>query len=79
MGTSEKRERFEKVASNRVQRIIDTLNLLKNCSNQSNYEYSADDVELMFTSINKAMRDAKAAFINEMESTEKKGFSFNNK
>lgn len=79
MGTLEKRERFEKVASNRVQRIIDTLNLLKNCSNQSNYEYSADDVELMFTSINKAMRDAKAAFINEMERTEKKGFSFNNK
>lgn len=76
MAKSEKRERFEKVASNRVQRIIDTLNLLKNCSNRSNYEYSKDDVELMFHSIGKAMREAKAAFVNELDSTEKRGFSF---
>lgn len=76
MANTEKRERFEKVASNRVQRIIDTLNLLKNCSNRSNYEYSAADVELMFHSIGKAMRDAKASFINELESSEKRGFSF---
>lgn len=77
MENTEKRERFEKVASNRVQRIIDTLNLLKNCSNRSNYEYSADDVELMFSSINKSLKDAKAAFVNELERTEKKGFTFN--
>ena len=77
MENTEKRERFEKVASNRVQRIIDTLGLLKNCSNKSNYDYSADDVGLMFSSINKAMKEAKAAFVSELERTEKKGFSFN--
>ena len=76
MGNNEKRERFEKVASNRVQRIIDTLGLLKNCSNRSNYEYSADDVELMFHSIGKALREARAAFVSELENTEKRGFSF---
>lgn len=76
MANTEKRERFEKVASNRVQRIIDTLNLLKNCSNRSNYDYSADDVELMFHSIGKALREAKAAYTSELESTEKRGFSF---
>ena len=76
MNNTEKRERFEKVASNRVQRIIDTLELLKNCSNRSNYDYTSDDVELMFHSIGKAMREAKAAFATELESTEKRGFSF---
>ena len=36
----------------------------------------AEDVDLMFHSIGKAVRDAKAAFVNELESTEKRGFSF---
>ena len=76
MEKNEKRERFEKVASNRVQRIIDTLSLLKNCSNRSNYDYSSDDVELMFHSIGKALREAKAAFVSELENTEKRGFTF---
>ena len=76
MNNSEKRERFEKVASNRVQRIIDTLELLKNCSNRSNYEYTAEDVDLMFHSIGKALREAKAAYVSELESSDKRGFSF---
>lgn len=40
MGNITKRERFENVASNRVQRILDTLQLLQNCSNKNNYEYT---------------------------------------
>ena len=76
MEKSEKRERFEKVASNRVQRIIDTLDLLKNCSNRGNYDYTAEDVELMFSSISKSLKSAKAAFVDELERTERRGFSF---
>ena len=45
MEKTEKRQRFEKVASNRVQRILDTLQLLKNCSNRNNYEYNEADVD----------------------------------
>ncbi len=76
MEKSEKRERFEKVASNRVQRIIDTLDLLKNCSNRGNYDYTSEDVELMFNSISKSIKSAKAAFVDELERTERRGFSF---
>ena len=36
MGNTTKRQRFENVASNRVQRILDTLQLLQNCSNKNN-------------------------------------------
>lgn len=59
MNKSEKRLRFEKVASKRVQKILDTIDLLANCSNKGNYEYNEKDVEQMFSEINKHLRDCK--------------------
>lgn len=76
MEKSKNRERFERVASNRVQRIIDTIALLGNCSNRSNYEYTKDDVELMFREIGKALRDARNTFQNELDKSNKIGFRF---
>lgn len=71
-----KRNRFEKVASNRVQRILDTLVLLQNCSNRNNYEYDENDVNRMFTEISKKLRETKAVYINELSKTKKNGFTF---
>lgn len=71
-----RRERFEKVASNRVQRILDTLSLLKNCAKKNNYEYDEKDVELMFSEISKSLRETKAAFSAELEKSNKQGFRF---
>ena len=72
-----KRQRFERVASNRVQKILDFLNLLQNCSNRNNYEYTEEDVEHMFSEILKALKDARNAYSNELSKTTKVGFSFN--
>ncbi len=76
MSKTEKRQRFEKVAGNRVQKVLDTLQLLKNCSNRNNYEYSESDVELMFSEISKAIKDARSAYVNELHKTNKQGFTF---
>ena len=76
MPKTEKRQRFEKVAGSRVQRVLDTLQLLKNCSNRNNYDYSDADVEQMFTEISKALRDTRAAYIGELNKVSKKGFFF---
>ena len=76
MAKSEKRQRFEKVASNRVQRILDTLTLLQNCSNRNNYEWDENDVERMFSEITKKVKETKASYANELTKTEKHGFSF---
>lgn len=76
MEKSVKRQRFEKVASYRVQKILDTLALLQNCSNRNNYEYSESDVEQMFSEISKALKDARSAYVGELNKTSKKGFSF---
>ena len=66
MGNTTKRQRFENVASNRVQRILDTLQLLQNCSNKNNYEYTEKDVDKMFSEIFSAVKDAKQAYIKEL-------------
>lgn len=74
---SKKRERFEKVASNRVQKVIDFLGLIGNCSNKNNYEYTEKDVELMFKEINRAVKEARVMYDKELNKT-KTGFKFQN-
>ena len=72
-----RRKRFTKVATNRVQKIIDYLNLLQNCSNRRNYEYDEEDVSHMFEEISKALREAKAVYVNELsKGNNKPDFSF---
>lgn len=57
-----KRERFVRIAENRTNRIIDTLRLLANCSNKSNYDYSEEDIKKIFAAIEKEVRNARSAF-----------------
>ena len=76
---SSKRMRFEKVASTRVQKVISMLDLLGNCANTNNYEYDSADVDLMFTEINKALRDARNAYTSALNKESKSFFSFNTK
>lgn len=71
-----KRQRFEKVASNRVQKIIDFTRLLGNCSNKNNYEYSDKDVELMFREISKALKETKVLYDKNLNNSSKGGFKF---
>ena len=54
LSNSLKKKRFEKVASSRVRKIKGLIDLLGNCANRHNYDYSEKDVELMFRAINQA-------------------------
>lgn len=77
MEENAKRKRFTKVAAARVQKIIDYLMLLQNCSNRNNYEYDEEDVDHMFDEIGKAIREARASYHNELSKKNgKEGFSF---
>ena len=73
---TDKRVRFEKVASTRVQKIINLLDLLGNCSNKNNYDFSEKDVDLMFSEINRALKDTKNRFDFALNKKENKGFKF---
>lgn len=76
MENNSKRERFEKVASTRVQKVIDMLNLLQNCANKGNYEYTDEDVQKMFEAINKALKNAKSAFASAKDKEGARKFKF---
>ena len=60
-----RRQRFEKIASKRVQKLLDDMDLLANCSNKNNYEYSQADVKKMMAAIRLRLRRLEAAFLGE--------------
>lgn len=57
-----KRERFQRIATNRTNRIIDQLRLLGNCSNRSNYEYTEEEVKKIFSAIESEVKAQKARY-----------------
>jgi hypothetical protein len=71
-----KRERFERVASTRVRKILSLLDLLGNCSNKNNYDFSDKDVDLMFSEINRALKDTKNRFDFALNRKDSKDFKF---
>ncbi len=68
-----KREKFVRIAEARTNKIINMIQLLGNCSNQSMYEYSQKDVNKIFNAIQAELDEAKKKY-NRMES--KKGNKF---
>ena len=78
MEENNRRNRFTKVAGNRVQKIIDYMKLLQNCSNRRNYEYDEEDVNHMFEEISKVLKETKAIYTNELcKRSGKSEFAFN--
>lgn len=59
---NEKRERFESVASRRVQKVLDDIESLSKCSNKATYAYTEEDVRKMMKAINEKVSQLKAAF-----------------
>lgn len=61
-GKGEKRERFERLASNRTNEVLKKLKVLGNCANRSAYEYGEEDVNKIFSELEREMRATKAKF-----------------
>lgn len=58
----EKKERFKRVAENRTNRIIESIRLLGNCSNKSNYDYSDEDITKIFNAIERELKETKQKY-----------------
>jgi len=69
----DKKERFEKVAVQRTNKIIKMLQLLGNCSNKRNYEYTEEEIDKIFKAIEKEVKEAKDQF--KIENKQKKKFT----
>ena len=57
-----KRDKFVRIAEARTNKIINMIQLLGNCSNQSWYEYSQKDVNKIFNAIQAELDEAKKRY-----------------
>jgi hypothetical protein len=57
-----KEERFKRIASRRVQEILDKLRLLGNCANRGNYSYTDEQVRKIFSAVDDEWKKVKIEF-----------------
>ena len=56
-------ERFKRVAVKRTNDILEKIRILGNCSNKSSYEYTEEEVNKIFSEIDKQLKFTKAKFL----------------
>ena len=69
-----KEDRFQRLAEQRVNAILDKLRLLGQLSNKSNYGYTEEQVEASFRAIQQELNSTRAKFRND--SSGRKRFTF---
>lgn len=57
-----RKERFQRLATKRVNRILNDLRLLGNLSNRSSYDYSDDEIQKIFGAIESTFKNSKSKF-----------------
>lgn len=62
MKEQEKKERFKRLAATRTNDILNKLRILGNCANRSAYEYSEEDINKIFSAIEKAAKESRSKF-----------------
>lgn len=62
MKKEEKRERFKRLATQRTNTVLLKVKVLSNCSNTSAYEYTEEEVNKIFSEIERRLKEAKAKF-----------------
>ena len=59
---STKRERFKRLGEQRTNAVLQKLKILGNCANRSAYEYTEEEINKIFSTIEKVVRETKAKF-----------------
>ena len=57
-----KRARFQRLGTLRTNQVLKRLKILGNCSSKSLYEYTKEDVERMFSAIDRRLNKTKVRF-----------------
>lgn len=69
----DKHLRFRRLAEKRTNNVIKDLRILGNCSNRSNYYYTKEEIEKIFSAISNELRNAKSRFTFK-DNSRKKNF-----
>ena len=67
-----KQENFKRIADNRTHKIVELISKLHNLSNSSFYEYSDEQIDEMFNSIQKELDKQRTIFLHERNKAKKK-------
>jgi len=62
MDSTNKRDRFKRLAQQRTNVVLKRLKVLGNCANRSAYEYTEDEINKIFAAIDRQVKDVKAKF-----------------
>lgn len=56
------RDRFKRLATLRTNTVLKRLKVLSNCSNRNIYEYDEEDIDKIFSEIERKVKETKAKF-----------------
>jgi len=56
------KERFRRLATYRTNEVLKRLKVLGNCSNRQIYEYTEEDINKIFSEIERRVKEVKAQF-----------------
>lgn len=59
---NQRRERFKRLAVYRTNEVLKRLKVLGNCANRSAYDYAEEDVNKIFSEIERRVKETKAKF-----------------
>jgi hypothetical protein len=57
-----KEEKFKRIAESRVNKILEQIAILRNCSNTQVYSYSESQINRIFKALEEELRATKLAF-----------------
>lgn len=57
-----KRDRFKRLAEYRTNTVLKRLKVLGNCANRSAYNYTEEDIDKIFSVIEKSVKEVKSKF-----------------
>lgn len=61
----DKREKFVRLANQRVNKALDQLRLVGNLGNRSAYEYTEEDAKKIVKALQKSLDDAKSKLLGD--------------
>ena len=59
-----KHERFKRIAAKRTNDVLEKIRILGNCSNRSSYKYTSEEINKIFSEIDKQLKLTKARFLS---------------
>lgn len=60
-----KKDKFKRLATKRVNNLINAMRLVSNLANKSNYEYTEHEVNKIFNAISNSFDELKVKFKNK--------------